>query len=73
MKLTIPIKQKVEIDLDIDDLLFEINETSLTSRFSTIASLINGIETEDFIELTSEQQKLIIDWLDRQKKRFTSF
>lgn len=70
MKITLPIKQRFEVDIDLDELAYEINELSLEYRFNWIGKFINNIEIEDVEKLHPEHKALIKDWLERQIIKF---
>lgn len=70
MKITLPIKQKFEVDIDLDEIAYEINELSLEYRFNWIGKFISNIEIEDVEKLAPEHKALIKDWLERQIIKF---
>lgn len=70
MKITLPIKQRFEVDIDLDEMVDEINELPLEYRWNWIGKVISDIEVEDLQELAPEHKALIKDWLERQIIKF---
>lgn len=70
MKITLPIKQRFEVDIDLDEIVEEINELPLVDRWNWIGKVINNIEVEDVEKLAPEHKALIKDWLERQIIKF---
>lgn len=70
MKITLPIKQRFEVDIDLDEIVDEINELPLVDRWNWIGKVINNIKVEDVEKLHPEHKALIKDWLERQIIKF---
>lgn len=67
----ISISKNMDVEVDIDDVLFEINELPLVNRINYVAHLINKIDVESG-ELNKDHKEKVVDWLNKQIKRFES-
>lgn len=71
LKVKVKINKTVELDLPIDDVVDEINDMPIQSRFNFIAKFINEIEFDDCKELSEEQIEIITKWLKARLSNFS--
>ena len=73
MKIEHKLKQTIEIDIDIEDLIFEINELEPKERAIIISKIFNEIDKDCFQSFTEDQGKLIKNWFETQIEKFRHF
>lgn len=72
MIVEVKIKQTVDVDINIKDIVDEINELPILDRINQVGHLINAINSDDIISMADAHKAMIKDWLERQLKRFES-
>ena len=70
INVDIRVNQTVNIDIEIDTVIEAINEEPITTRLNTIASLINGIDTNEFESLNQEKQNIVINYFEKKLTEF---
>lgn len=70
MKIDIKVNKTIEVDIDIEDLIFEINEKEPIERAKIIAHIFNEIDKDCFAAFTEDQAKVIKKWFENQIERF---
>lgn len=70
INVDIKVNATVNINIEIHTVIEAINEEPITSRLNTIASLINGIDTNEFESLNQEKQNIVINYFERKLTEF---
>lgn len=65
VNLLVSVNQKVEVSIEIDDIIDSLNALPLFQRFNKIAKILNAVETSKG-ELTYLQRTVIIEYLEKQ-------
>lgn len=69
----VDIRERVDVHIDVSDVLYAINQKELKGRWSAVATILNGIctnEVEDDEPLTPEQTEIIIKFLKNKLEIF---
>jgi hypothetical protein len=66
----VDISRKIDVNVDLGDVLDSINELEIKYRYNYIAKMISGVSTNDISNLDESQVKLIKDYLVRQLEKF---
>lgn len=70
IQIKIRVNQTVDIVLDVEEIVSAVNELPVTKRWNAIAGMLNYIDFREE-ELTEEQQKITIDWLENKLQKLT--
>lgn len=65
----VDIRERIDVNIYVSDVLYAINQKELKDRWSAVATLLNGIRTnevDDDEPLTAEQTSIIIDYLKKK-------
>lgn len=65
VNLLVSVNQKVEVSIEIDDIIDSLNALPLFQRFNKIAKILNAVEASKG-ELTYLQRTVIIEYLEKQ-------
>lgn len=70
--ITVEVKlnQTVKVDFEVSEVLQAINEMPIAPRLNAIGFIINGIVSEQFETLNTEQQNIVINYFDRKLNEF---
>lgn len=60
--------QKVDVSVNIDEIIDRINDLNITGRWNYIAKILNGITVNEIEFLKPKDKKVILDYLKRKVK-----
>lgn len=66
----IRLNHTVDVVFDVDEIVDAINTLPVTRRWNAIAGMLNYVEYNEE-ELTDEQVKITIDWLEKKLQKFS--
>jgi len=70
INVMVQVKKEVEVTIHLDDIIENINELPMASRWNYIAKMLNEINVDDIESLEVGHKELISDYL---KKRISKF
>ena len=73
MKIYVKVNRPFEVDLDIDDIIFEINEKEPKERAKIISQIFNEMDKDCFQAFTEQQREVIKDWFNIQIEKFKGY
>lgn len=62
------IDQKVDVSVNINEIIDRINDLNITGRWNYIAKILNGITVDEIEFLKPKDKKVILDYLKRKVK-----
>lgn len=69
IEFEVEVNKKVDVNIHVVDIIEAINNSKMTTRWSSVASLLNGIEA-DVSDLTDEQKLVVIKFMKEKLMLF---
>lgn len=68
--LEIKVRQTIDYDVPIVDIIHSVNELDILKKWNCVASLLNSIDPKTDL-LMREHKEIILNWLNKQIVKFT--
>lgn len=63
INIELNIEKKIDVDIDVRDILYAINDSNMKNRWNYIAIILNGVKLS-IDDLTDEQKTIITKYLE---------